>query len=369
MNTSKRLISLDVLRGITISFMILVNTPGSWAYVYAPLGHAEWNGCTPTDLVFPFFLFIVGVSVWFSFEKYQIKISKRSLFKILKRTAIIFLVGLTLNLFPFFDFEKVRIMGVLQRIALAYGLGSVLCLSFKRDKLLIVLGVILLGYWALLYFGSESDPYSLKENIVRKFDLFLLGENHVYKGFGIPFDPEGLLSSIPAVGTVIIGFLVGQTISVENSIILKIRKLLFYGTLLVILGAIWGYAFPINKALWTSSYVIYTAGLGTLFLAFLIYIIDFKGYNRWANPFVHFGTNPLFIFVFSGLYVKTISYLIKIPVSTSENKISAYKYMFDSIFSPLAGNMNGSLLFALTHIVVFWFICFQLYKNKIFIKI
>lgn len=366
---SKRLISLDVLRGITISFMILVNNPGSWKYVYSPLRHAEWNGCTPTDLVFPFFLFIVGVSVWFSFEKYQTKISKVALFKILKRTAIIFLLGLLLNLFPFFDFDKVRIMGVLQRIALAYGIGSILCLSFKRDKLLIVLAVILLGYWALLYFGSELDPYSLKENIVRKFDLFLFGENHVYKGFGIPFDPEGLLSSIPAVGTVIIGFLVGQTISVEKSILLKIKKLLFHGTILVILGVIWGLFFPINKALWTSSYVLYTAGLGTLFLAFLIFIIDFKGYKTWAKPFVHFGTNPLFIFVFSGLYVKTIIYLIKLPVTNSGDKISAYQYMFDEIFSPIAGNMNGSLLFALTHIVVFWLICLLLYRNKIFIKI
>ena len=369
MSTTKRLISLDVLRGMTISFMILVNTPGSWAYVYSPLRHAEWNGCTPTDLVFPFFLFIVGVSVWFSFKKYETKLSKITLQKIFKRTALIFLLGFTLNLFPFFDFSGVRVMGVLQRIAIAYGAGSVLCLSFKRSKLLIVLAVILLGYWALLYFGSELAPYSLKDNIVRKFDLFLLGENHIYKGFGIPFEPEGILSTIPAVGTVIIGYLVGQTISLETSILLKIKKLVIYGVLLVILGAIWGFVFPINKALWTSSYVIYTAGLGTLFLAFLIFIIDYKGFNIWAKPFVHFGTNPLFIFVFSGIYVKTISYLIKIPTPTSKDKISAYKYLFNDVFFPIAGNMNGSLLFALSHIIVFWFICFLLYKNRIFIKI
>lgn len=369
MSTSKRLISLDALRGMTISLMILVNTPGSWAYVYSPLRHAEWNGCTPTDLVFPFFLFIVGVSVWFSFEKYQTKISKVTILKILKRTVIIFFIGLILNLFPFFDFSKVRIMGVLQRIAIAYGVGSILCLSFKRDKLLIVLGIILLGYWALLYFGSELDPYSLKENIVRKFDLFLFGDKHIYKGFGIPFDPEGLLSAIPAVGTVIIGYLVGQAISVESTVLIKLKKLLIYGVLLVILGAIWGLIFPINKALWTSSYVLYTAGLGILFLAFLIFVIDFKGYNIWAKPFIHFGTNPLFIFVFSGIYVKTISYLIIIPVQDSNVKISAYKFLFDDVFSSIAGNMNGSLLFALSHIIVYWAICFLLYKNRIFIKI
>tara|TARA_R110000868_G_scaffold144150_1_gene362889 strand:- start:15828 stop:16937 length:1110 start_codon:yes stop_codon:yes gene_type:complete len=367
--TSKRLISLDVLRGMTISFMILVNTPGSWAYVYSPLRHAEWNGCTPTDLVFPFFLFIVGVSAWFSFKKYDTKLSKITLLKIFKRTALIFLLGVALNLFPFFDFSKVRVMGVLQRIALAYGIGSVLCLSFKRDKLLIVLAVILLGYWALLYFGAELDPYSLKENIVREFDLLLFGEKHIYKGFGIPFDPEGVLSTIPTVGTVIIGYLVGQTISQETLILLKIKKLLIQGALLVILGAVWGLAFPINKALWTSSYVLYTAGLGMLFLACLIFVIDCKGYNNWTKPFIHFGTNPLFIFVFSGIYAKTISHLIKIPAQEGSDEIAAYKYLFDDVFSPIAGNMNGSLLFALSHIIVFWFICFLLYKNRIFIKI
>lgn len=369
MNTSKRLISLDVLRGVTISFMILVNTPGSWSYVYAPLRHAKWHGCTPTDLVFPFFLFIVGVSIWFSFKKYDTKLLKITLFKILKRTALIFIIGLILNLYPYFNFGEVRVMGVLQRIAIAYGVGSLLCLSLKKDKLLIVLGGILLGYWALLYFGSELNPYSLEENVVRQFDLLIFGENHVYKGFGIPFDPEGLLSTIPAVGTVIIGYMVGETISLKLSTVLKIRKLLIQGTLLVGLGAAWGFVFPINKALWTSSYVLYTGGLGILLLAFLIFVIDLKGYSKWAKPFVHFGTNPLFIYVFSGLYVNTIIYLIKIPTENIDVKLNGYSYLFKNIFSPLAGNMNGSLLFALSHIVAFWFICYVLYKNKIFIKI
>lgn len=369
MNTSRRLISLDVLRGITISLMILVNTPGSWSYVYAPLRHAKWHGCTPTDLVFPFFLFIVGVSIWFSFKKYDTKLLKVTLLKILKRTVIIFLLGFILNLYPFFNFDGVRVMGVLQRIAIAYGIGSVLCLSFKRDQLLMILGMILLGYWALLYFGSGLNPYSLEDNVVRQFDLFLFGENHVYKGFGIPFDPEGLLSTIPAVGSVIIGYLVGQTISLKLSTVLKIRKLLMHGVLLVALGVVWGFVFPINKALWTSSYVLYTGGLGILLLAFLIFVIDLKGYSKWAMPFVHFGTNPLFIYVFSGLYVKTIIYLIKIPTDNMEAKLNGYQYLFNNIFSPLAGNMNGSLMFALSHIIVFWGICYLLYKNKIFIKI
>jgi len=369
MMTLNRLVSLDVLRGITISLMILVNTPGSWSYVYGPLRHAEWNGCTLTDLVFPFFLFIVGVSVWFSFSKHQVKTSKSLVSKVLERAVVIFLLGFLLNLFPFFDFGRVRVMGVLQRIALAYGAGAMLCLFFKRNMLILILCVLLLGYWALLFYGSDSNPYALQENIVRKFDLFLFGEQHIYKGFGIPFDPEGLLSTIPAVGTVIIGYLIGGILSEKKSFVSKIKKLIVVGLLLVSLGWFWGIVFPINKALWTSTYVLYTAGLATLLLSFLIFIIDFKKTSVWFKPFVHFGTNPLFIFIFSGLYVKTISYLIKITVSSGEGKISGYKYLFENVFSRIAGSMNGSLLFALTHVVMFWLVCFLLYKNKIFIKI
>lgn len=369
MDTSKRLVSLDVLRGLTIALMILVNTPGSWNFIYAPLRHSAWHGCTPTDLVFPFFLFIVGMSVYFSFKKYDTKLSKAATNKIIKRTLIIFGIGLLLNLYPYFNFEKVRIMGVLQRIALAYGAGAMLCLALKKQRLLIVLTGILLGYWALLYFGAASDPYSLEENVVRRFDLFVFGEHHIYKGFGIPFDPEGLLSSIPSIGTVIIGYLIGQVIDIEKSIQLKMKKLLIYGVIMVILGGLWAFVFPINKPLWTSSYVLYTAGLGTLFLAALIFVIDYKKYSKWSKPFVHFGSNPLFIFVFSGIYAKTIIYLIKIPVAGSSEPISLYNYLYLEIFAPIFGNMNGSLMFAISHIIVFWFICYILYKNKIFIKI
>lgn len=369
METSKRLMSIDVLRGLTIALMILVNTPGSWSHIYSPLRHAAWHGCTPTDLVFPFFLFIVGMSVYFSFKKYGTTLSKATTTKIIKRAVIIFLIGLALNLYPYFNFEKVRIMGVLQRIALAYGVGAMLCLALDRKKLLIALTIILLGYWALLYFGAASDPYSLEENIARSFDLFLFGENHIYKGFGIPFDPEGVLSSIPAVGTVIIGYLIGQVIDIETSLKLKIKKLLIYGVIMVVIGWLWSLVFPLNKPLWTSSYVLYTAGLGTLFLALLIFLIDYKQYRMWAKPFVHFGSNPLFIFVFSGIYAKTISYLIKIPVADSETAISLYSYLFTKVFAPVFGNMNGSLMFAISHILVFWLICYVLYRRKIFIKI
>ena len=364
---AQRLIALDVLRGLTIALMIMVNNPGSWAFVYPPLRHAKWHGCTPTDLVFPFFLFIVGVSMWFSFKKFGDGISKEGLKKVLKRTLIIFGLGLFLNLFPYFNFEKLRVFGVLQRIAVAYGIGALLCMQFNTKQLKYIVGFILVGYWMLLYFGSAEGPYDLATNVVRKFDLFILGESHVYKGFGIPFDPEGILSSIPAVATVILGYYAGKIIEGAKSTIQGVKGLVAYGVVGVIIGLIWNMVFPINKALWTSSYVVYVGGLAMLFLALLIYLIDIKKWERWSRPFVHFGMNPLFIYMFSGIYVQIIIYLVKIQVDGE--KISGYGYLYKQVFVPIAGNMNGSLLFAVSHIVVFWFLTYLLYKRKIFIKI
>jgi predicted acyltransferase len=365
---TERLLALDVLRGLTIALMIMVNTPGSWAYVYPPLRHATWHGCTPTDLVFPFFLFIVGVSMWYSFKKYGRGLTAKGLQKVLKRTLIIFILGLLLNLFPYFNFEKVRIFGVLQRIALAYGAGALLCMSFDLKKLKYTIGVLLLGYWALLYFGSPDGMYALSSNVVRKFDLWLLGENHVYKGFGIPFDPEGLLSTIPAIGTVILGYVSGSIIERSESTLLAVRKLLSFGAVGVAIGLLWDTVLPINKPIWTSSYVVYTAGWAMVTLAALLYSIDVKKYRKWANPFVHFGMNPLFIFVFSGLYVKSIIYLVRIE-NGDDNTISGYQYLYSEVFVPMAGNMNGSLLFAIAHIIAFWLITYIMYRKRIFIKI
>jgi len=362
---TKRLIALDVLRGLTISLMILVNNPGSWSYVYAPLRHSKWHGCTPTDLVFPFFLFIVGVSMWFSFKKYGIGLTKKGLLKVLKRFSVIFLLGLFLNAFPKFDFEHLRFFGVLQRIAIAYAIAAVFCMQFSVRQLLIICGLILGGYWALLYFGGTGDVYSLGSNIARKVDLFILGENHIYKGFGIPFDPEGLVSSIPSIATVIIGYLTGRLIEQSNNVLKAIKKLIIFGLAGSILGWFWGYLLPINKPLWTSSYVLYTAGWAMLILALLLWVIDVKGVKKWANPFIHFGTNPLFIFVFSGIYAKTIIYL----VSLDGEILTGYSYLYKNIFVPIAGNMNGSLLFAVTHIIFFWLLTYILYRKKIFIKI
>jgi predicted acyltransferase len=368
MRTTKRLIALDVLRGLTIALMIMVNNPGSWSYVYPPLLHSKWHGCTPTDLVFPFFLFIVGVSMWYSFKKYGDGATKKGLLKVLKRFLVIFLLGLFLNAFPKFDFENLRIFGVLQRIAIAYAIAAVSCMIFNSKQLLIVFALILVGYWGLLYFGGGSeDTYGLASNIVRKVDLFIFGENHIYKGFGIPFDPEGLLSSIPSVATVLIGYFSGRIIEFAGDTLQAIKKLAMYGTVAVIIGLLWDNLFPINKALWTSSYVLYAGGLAMLFLALLLWLIDIKGIKKWSNPFIHFGTNPLFIYVFSGIFVD-ITFMIK-TTNSSGKIISGHGYLYENIFIPIAGNMNGSLLFAITLIFFFWLLTYILYKKKIFIKI
>jgi predicted acyltransferase len=365
---AKRLVALDVLRGLTIALMIMVNTPGSWNYVYAPLRHATWHGCTPTDLVFPFFLFIVGVSMWFSFKKYGKGLTKKGLVKVLKRFSIIFLLGLFLNAFPKFDFENLRILGVLQRIAIAYLFAAILCMKFNYKQLIVAFIIILLGYWSLLYFGGSNDIYSLTFNMARKVDLLVFGENHIYKGFGIPFDPEGLMSSIPSVTTVLLGYITGRLIEQSKQITLAIKKMIMLGTISVLIGWFWGYLLPINKPLWTSSYVLYTGGLALLFLALLLWLIDVKGIRRWYQPFIHFGTNPLFIFMFSILYVKVMIYLVNITNSEGEI-MTGYSYLYKNGFVPFVGNMNGSLLFAITHIIFFWFLTFIMFKKKIFIKI
>ena len=368
MKKTERYLALDVFRGITIATMITVNNPGSWKYVYAPLRHAAWHGCTPTDLVFPFFLFIVGVSMFFSFSKYEYKLDGSSLMKIFRRTALIFVIGLFLNSFPQWqqDFSKLRIMGVLQRIALAYCFGSLIVLSARRNLLPWLTLAILMAYWGIMYFFGGIDPYSLEGNAATGVDRFIFGDRHLYRGFGIPFDPEGLLSTIPSVATVIIGYLAGGLISgTEKKKVPMVFLLL--GIAGIGAGLLWGLAFPINKPIWTSSYVVYTAGWAAVFMAFLIWIIDIKGFTKWTPFFVVFGMNPLFIYALAGVWARVLTRLIKI--TDGEQVVTGYNWLFQNVFQPIAGDMNGSLMFALSHIVVYWLICYILYKKRIFIKV
>jgi predicted acyltransferase len=363
-----RLASLDIFRGLTIAFMIIVNTPGSWEYVYPPLRHSAWNGCTPTDLVFPFFLFIVGVSMWYSLKKYGHEISVGSIFRILRRVAAIFAVGLFLSIFPNFgmDYSNLRIMGVLQRIALAYGIAAILCLTVRRDYLWIVLAVILMIYWLLLALFGGTEPFGLEGSLVRKLDIALLGESHLYKGFGIPFDPEGLLSTIPSVATVIIGFYTGEILGKEEISGKTVIKIILLGVASIGLGLLWSVFFPINKPLWTSSYVLYTGGIAMICLAFIYLLADVWKFRIWGKPLMIFGTNALVSYFFAGIW-SALLWLIQIPQGSET--ISLYAWIYEKLCVPVAGNLGGSLMFAVIQVVIVWVFALILYKRKVMIKL
>ncbi|MFZ2286593.1 MAG: DUF5009 domain-containing protein [Bacteroidales bacterium] len=362
---SARLMSLDVFRGMTVVFMIIVNTPGTWSHVFPPLRHAAWHGCTPTDLVFPSFLFISGVAMWYSLRKFNFEFSGPSLVRILRRVALIFAVGLFLNIFPRFvrDYDTLRIMGVLQRIALAWGLGAVLVMLIKRNYIWIATAVILFGYWALMYFFGGSDPYSLEGNFARTVDLAVIGENHLYKGFGVPFDPEGLLSTLPATATVLLGFMVGHLISKTGTTWKTVGLMALIGALLIGAGLIWGEFFPINKPIWTSSYVLYAGGIGMVILALLFMIVDIWNLRGWTGFFNTFGINALFTYVLASMLTKTLL-VIKI------GEQSLYSWIFTHVCSPLFENQKlASLMFPIMLVIVIWALGYILYRKKIIIRL
>ena len=360
----KRYTSLDVFRGLTIGAMILVNTPGSWANIYPPLAHADWHGYTPTDLVFPFFLVAVGLSMSFSFEKFRE--AKGSLFftKTIRRAIIIFLIGLALTAFPFIgkDYSQLRILGVLQRIALAYLLASIVVYYIKSTKHLLVFSSLLLFlYWFVLVVFGHEDPFGLEGNLPRIIDLALIGDAHMWHGKKIAFDPEGLLSTFPAAITVISGYLFGRLIKSTSEQDL-LAKLLLASTALIGLGYSWSLFFPINKALWTSSYVLVSSGIAGVILAQLIYLIDVRHWHQWSKPFEVFGLNPLISFVLSILWVK-IYFLIKIDGQ------NMYGWLYTEVYKGIINPTFGSLLFAITHVIGVWLIAYFLYRKRIIIKI
>ena len=368
-----RFLALDIFRGATIALMVIVNTPGTWSYVYGPLRHAEWHGCTLTDLVFPFFLFIIGVAMRFSFDKYDICKYGPLFNKIIFRTITIFSIGLLLNAFPFirqnWDWSSFRILGVLQRIALAYFFASFIVLRLDVKGLVKISFFLLVGYWLLLMsygFYSGQDPYSLKYNLILVIDSFLLGESHLYGGTGIQFDPEGLLSTIPSIVTILIGFLVGTMIKTTNDHQDNIQRMVVLGSLLIITGWLWSFGFPINKQLWTSSYVLYTAGIAIILLSGMIWIVDIKKIDWWTKPFVILGSNAIFLYVLSSLWVKI---LLKISFELDGKIVSGYFYLYKTIFQPIAGNINGSLFFAISHVLMFLLILTWMHRKKIFIRI
>ena len=270
---NQRFLALDVFRGMTICFMIIVNTPGNGGTIYAPLQHAFWDGFTPTDLVFPSFLFAVGNAMSFVMNKWDNLPQQKVLWKILKRTFIIFLLGYLMYWFPFFRFDKspielnpiseTRIFGVLQRIALCYGIAS-LMIYYLRPKISLIVSIgLLLGYWLLLY---NYGPYDMHHNPVTDLDIKLIGENHLYKGEGFPFDPEGFLSTFPAVANVIGGYYAGILIQKKGKTYEGLSQILLIGFFLEAMAFLWNYGFPINKKMWTSSYAVLAVGLDFLII-------------------------------------------------------------------------------------------------------
>lgn len=370
----QRYLALDVLRGLTIALMILVNTPGSWSTIYAPFRHAAWHGFTITDLVFPSFLFAVGNAMSFSLRKYADEGNKAFLKKIFKRAFLIFLIGLFLSAFPFFyrnevgelalkNFENMRIMGVLQRIALCYLFAALLIHYLKMKTVIIVSVLLLLGYWAIMYiFGDAGDPYSLAGNAALKFDLMLLRPENLWRGFGISFDPEGLLSTLPAVVNVIAGYVAGKFIQRSGNTFRTTLLLTVAGVVFVVLGQIWDIWFPINKPLWTSSYVLLSVGWVLILLAGLILVVEVFKLKKWTYFFEVFGRNPLFIFVLSGLVVMLLN-IIYI------NGIASKPYIYNNYFLSWLTDHNASLLFAIGYMLLMWLVGYFMDKRNIYIKV
>lgn len=363
---SNRYLALDVLRGLTIAFMIVVNTAGDWSNLFTPLAHAKWHGFTPTDLVFPTFLFVVGNAMSFSMKKLEQMSNAYFFKKVGKRTILIFMIGWLLSAFPFYDVTnifEVRLFGVLQRIALCYFFGAVVLYYGGISGAWIFSAIALLGYWVIMYFfGDAGDPYSLTGNAAIKLDLALMGPERMYGGEGIPFDPEGILSTLPAIVNVIAGYLAGKMIQKLGNTMESIKRLLAIGLVLIAVSCVWDIFFPINKKIWTSSYVLLTVGIDMLLLGILVGIIEIKNWKGWTYFFEVFGRNPLILYVLSGLVVTILSL---IPVGDTTLKGFIYQNFYTSWLSP----KMASFLFAFSYMLVIWVIGLAMDKRKIYIKV
>jgi predicted acyltransferase len=367
MKMKNRLLSLDVFRGFTICFMIIVNTPGDWSIAYEPLKHAAWHGFTPTDLVFPSFVFITGVSSWFSFKSYNHTLTSALFMKIWKRAFIIFLLGVGLYAFPFYNkpISNWRILGVLQRIALCYGVGATLGLLFKPKQLIGVCVALLLGYWGIL---TAFGDLTMQGNAGQKLDLWLFGDSHLYHGEGIAFDPEGFLSTMPSIVTYLIGYLIGGFMGTTDDKEKIMRTLSIIGMALVVGGLIWNFAFPINKKLWTSSYVLFAGGLSTLIFTLCYYILDIKKVYEWSHFFRIFGTNAILAYMVSELLIIILE-LMKIneaPDIVINGHDAFYRYFF-ALW--LGSNNFSSFLFAIAFMMICWLVVYIFYRRGIFLKV
>jgi predicted acyltransferase len=418
MSTSPRFYALDVFRGATVALMILVNNPGSWGHIYGPLEHAEWHGLTPTDLVFPFFLFAVGNAIAFVMPRFQTAGAGPFWRKVLKRSILIFAIGLFLNWWPFVRWQGdqllgigwtwwapaqnniagiktaqgqlygIRILGVLQRIAICYFLASVIIYYLKPRGAMLVGMVILLAYWALCF--SLGD-YTMPGFFGNGIDRAILQIPHMYNRetwMEVPqiFDPEGLGSTLPAVTQVIFGYLVGDYIikatrplpedgaaQRENSLYRTLTGLFVVAVGMLVTGYIWDLQFPVNKRIWTSSYVVVTTGMAILVLCTLIYAIELRGLRgAWTRFFDVFGKNALFVFALSAFLPRGLR-LLRIPNGTDKGLpvyTNPWNFLYDKVYKFIPGDPRiGSLFFALTVIAFMWAICYWLDKKRIYIKV
>lgn len=377
-DTPARLLSLDFFRGATVAAMILVNNPGDWGNIYAPLKHAEWNGCTPTDLIFPFFLFIVGVSIAYAMgsKKTDPASHQKTIFKALKRALILFGLGLFLSLYPnvftnpIEAIQNVRIPGVLQRIAVVFFISAIVFLKNSDKNIFKILIGLLAIYWGLMTFipvpGIGFANLEKETNLGAWLDRTFLGEAHLWKAVKT-WDPEGMLSTVPAVATGLFGVLVGSYLKRKDiGPATKIAWLFCTGFAAAVSGLIWDLQFPINKSLWTSSFVLYTGGLATLVLSFSYWIIDIQKYSRFTKPFVVYGVNAITVFFLSGLIPRTLNMFSVKASDGSEMKLQSWLYSgFTAYFSPINASLAWAIAFIMFWLIVLW----VMYSKKIIIKV
>ena len=401
----KRLLSLDILRGITVAGMIMVNNPGSWSHIYAPLRHAAWNGCTPTDLVFPFFVFCMGVAMYISHNKSKFDFNWATARKIVVRGLLIVLIGWALSWYGMalrqfvkgadfvtamwtYPIEHLRYLGVFPRLGIVSILGGLLLLAFKPKCILWVSGALMLIYCIL---QSITNSFELNaQNMESIVDLKLLGDNHIYHmtnaaGERIGFDPEGVLSTIPCVAHVLIGAWMGKLIMTEKDLWGKVNRALLVGAIMMILGFCLDYAYPINKAMWSASYVLVTCGLASSILGILTWVLDIRlpqlseekpvtacqkvhhvVAKNWYKFFETFGVNPLFIYCLSTWFVITIG---QIRFTVQDTAYSVWGFWYRGCMQLLLGDKGGSLACALSLVLLMWSIGYILYRKKIYIKL
>jgi predicted acyltransferase len=387
----QRYYSLDVFRGATVALMILVNNPGTWSHIFSPLKHADWHGYTPTDLVFPFFLFAVGNALAFVMPRLEEAGDAAFLKKVFTRTLLIFLIGLFLNWSPFVQWSNgelvfkhwvdpqnpqrgIRILGVLQRIALSYCFAALIIYYFKIRGAFVASAILLLGYWLLCSFANPADPYSLQGWFGTAIDKQVLGEAHMYKGEGVPFDPEGLMSTFPAIVQVIFGYFAGNYIQQKGRNYEMLSNLFVAGTVLFFAGLCWDLVFPINKKIWTSSFVIVTSGLAMIVLGIFIYLLEFKSAKgAWSRFFDVFGKNPLFIFVLSGFLPRVVGLFRWVDHLNEEGKpvyTSAFGWFYEHVCKQIPGKPEvGSLIYAICMVALMWLLGWWMDKKKIYLRV